>query len=312
VLNWDDLRVFGVASRSPSLAAAGQSLGMDASTVGRRILRLETQLKATLLVRSPTGLQLTRAGTELQEVTAKVEKAVASADRPRGAGPISGVVRVSLPSAMGAVVFAGRVLAHAARYPDLTIELAENNGDVDVAHGEADVALSSVQPLPGAGLMEEFGRFEIGLFADGAYLAAEGPPRDVADLARLRYVRCFGHPRTELASAEQLITDRLKPVLTNASLGLHHQMIKEGAGFGFLPVVMAKASGLERILSGEVRGFRALWLSASHEFAETARYRAVRSWLREAADATGPARTSSVVPFSPAAASGSELSRRRA
>ena len=65
MFDWDDLRVFLAAARAGSLAAAGQRLGIDTATVGRRIARLETALKSTLLTRSRAGLQLTAAGAQL-------------------------------------------------------------------------------------------------------------------------------------------------------------------------------------------------------------------------------------------------------
>ena len=65
MLDWDDLRVFLTTGRSGSFSGAGARLGMDATTVARRIRRLETALRCTLFVRSPHGLQLTAAGARL-------------------------------------------------------------------------------------------------------------------------------------------------------------------------------------------------------------------------------------------------------
>ena len=47
-MDWDDLRVFLAVARAESLSAAGRRLGMDASTVGRRVARLETALGRVL------------------------------------------------------------------------------------------------------------------------------------------------------------------------------------------------------------------------------------------------------------------------
>ena len=63
--DWDDLRIFIAAARAGSLGGAAQRLGVDAATVGRRVARLESALKSTLVVRSTTGLQLTAAGAQL-------------------------------------------------------------------------------------------------------------------------------------------------------------------------------------------------------------------------------------------------------
>jgi len=63
--DWDDLKVFVAAAERGSLTAAAASLGINTATVGRRVGRLESALKATLLIRSPAGLQLTAAGARV-------------------------------------------------------------------------------------------------------------------------------------------------------------------------------------------------------------------------------------------------------
>ncbi|HKT53499.1 MAG TPA: LysR family transcriptional regulator, partial [Caulobacteraceae bacterium] len=68
MFDWDDLRIFLAAARAGSLVGASQKLGVDAATAGRRITRLEGAFKSTLLTRSPTGLQLTAAGTSLFDI----------------------------------------------------------------------------------------------------------------------------------------------------------------------------------------------------------------------------------------------------
>lgn len=59
-MDWDDLRVFLAVARDESLSAAGRRLGVEASTVGRRIARLEGAMGAPLFVKTAQGYQLTR------------------------------------------------------------------------------------------------------------------------------------------------------------------------------------------------------------------------------------------------------------
>ena len=79
--DWDDLRIFLAAARAGSLAGAGQRLGVDTATVGRRIARLESAFKSTLFIRSRNGLQLTAAGAELLANGVEAEAAMAQAAR---------------------------------------------------------------------------------------------------------------------------------------------------------------------------------------------------------------------------------------
>ena len=50
-MDWDDLRIFLAVAREESLSRAGRRLGMDASTVGRRVARLETALGRVLFAK---------------------------------------------------------------------------------------------------------------------------------------------------------------------------------------------------------------------------------------------------------------------
>ena len=58
-MDWDDLRVFLAAARAGALLPAARRLGVDHSTVARRISALEAEIGAPLLDRSPRGVTLT-------------------------------------------------------------------------------------------------------------------------------------------------------------------------------------------------------------------------------------------------------------
>src|SRR5438874_12541638 len=60
--DWDGLRIFLAVSRARTLAAAARKLGVDETTVARRLARLEKEIGASLLERGPGGLALTAAG----------------------------------------------------------------------------------------------------------------------------------------------------------------------------------------------------------------------------------------------------------
>ncbi|HRO05024.1 MAG TPA: LysR family transcriptional regulator, partial [Terricaulis sp.] len=79
--DWDDLRLFLAATRAGTLAGAGARLGVDAATVGRRLARLETALRSTLFVRSPSGIQLTAAGSRLMAAALEAEASTEAVSR---------------------------------------------------------------------------------------------------------------------------------------------------------------------------------------------------------------------------------------
>ena len=72
---WDDVRVFLAAYRLLSLGMAAARLGLDTSTVSRRIAAFERELGVRLFERSREGLQRTLAAEQLFEAAEAMEAA---------------------------------------------------------------------------------------------------------------------------------------------------------------------------------------------------------------------------------------------
>ncbi|KPF79305.1 hypothetical protein IP83_17140 [Novosphingobium sp. AAP93] len=54
-MNWDDLQAFLALARTGQLGRAGLAMGVDGTTIGRRLRRLETRLGARLFEQTRTG-----------------------------------------------------------------------------------------------------------------------------------------------------------------------------------------------------------------------------------------------------------------
>ena len=64
-MDWDDLRIFHAIARAGSLTAAAHRMGVNQSTMSRRLAALEKGLGARLVNRRAGGVSLTAAGEEL-------------------------------------------------------------------------------------------------------------------------------------------------------------------------------------------------------------------------------------------------------
>ncbi len=80
---WDDVRFFLTICREGSLAAAARSLGVDHSTVGRRLAAFERMLGAKLITRTPGGLIVTPAGRQILADCEAMEASSLSVQRRR-------------------------------------------------------------------------------------------------------------------------------------------------------------------------------------------------------------------------------------
>src|SRR4051812_14430864 len=123
--DWNDLRAFLAVARTGRLTAAAGRLGLDHSTLSRRIARLEHGLKAKLFDRSPTGYTLTDDGARLLPVAEEMERlALSGAEAVGGtAASVEGIVRIGSPEGFGSWFLAPRIAKLTERYPQLRVQL---------------------------------------------------------------------------------------------------------------------------------------------------------------------------------------------
>ena len=284
MFDWDDLRVFVAAARAGSLSAAGQRLGVDTATVGRRVARLETALKSTLLIRSPTGLQLTAAGAELLEVGLEAEAAMERVTRAALPDLVAGTVRISTSEGFGSAVLAPALPDLARQRPGLRIELAANPGFLSPTRREVDMAITLAAPDTPRLVVEPLTNYQLALYAAPAYLARAGTPQAVEDLRAFEMV---GYVDDLIYAAELRYLDEilpgLAPRLASSSIRAQQAIITAGGGIGVLPCFLG--DGLARVLPALPPLERRFWLSTHHDIHGTARMRGVRAWLRELVEA---------------------------
>jgi len=182
-LDWDDVRYFLAAARAGSLAGAARALGIEHSTIGRRLAGLERSLGAAAVLRNPDGLQLTALGRQLLPLAEQVERSVravsalASAEKAR--------VRLATPSGMSQLFVHGLARLRD-RHPDLVLEIVSGSRLVDLRRGEADLAVR-VGPVTDADLVvKKQGELGQAVYAARSYLQRRSTPThqiDVDDLA---------------------------------------------------------------------------------------------------------------------------------
>jgi DNA-binding transcriptional LysR family regulator len=279
MFDWDDLRVFIAAARSESATAAAQRLGLDASTVGRRIAALEASLKATLFVRSAKGLRLTASGARLLSAGLAVEAAMNAAVEVGEQDIIGGAIRISAAEGFG-----GRVLAPALprlreRHPGLSVELVANPGFMSPLRREVDMTVTLSEPTSRRLLIEPLTDYQLGLYASADYLAVHGAPDDVEGLGRASLV---GYIDDQIYAPELRYLDEVRPGLTpslaSSSINAQREMIASGGGIGVLPCFLGE--GRVRVLPAEVRLIRRFWIATLREVAATARVRTIRTWMK--------------------------------
>ena len=148
---WDDVRLFLALYRSRTVGVAAASLAVDASTVSRRLVLLEEQLKATLFDRGRAGVAPTKAAEDLVPVAEEIEAAIQRfATAAEGLErEVSGLVRITCPPDVAQVIVTP-VLGQLRRdHPALHFHVDPGEALLDLTRREADLALRVVRPTTG-------------------------------------------------------------------------------------------------------------------------------------------------------------------
>lgn len=180
-----DLAVFAAVASSGSFSAAGRHLSLTPSGVSRTIDRIEARLGTRLLLRTTRALTLTAEGKAYlggaRRILAdldEVEQSIADQGAPRGR------VRVSASVSHGRVCIVPLIKAFVRQHPLILVDINLSDEKVDVAQGQADVAIRS-GPLPDSLLMaKRLGDNGRTIVASPSYLAERGTPRVPENLAR--------------------------------------------------------------------------------------------------------------------------------
>ncbi|MER6961885.1 LysR family transcriptional regulator [Streptomyces sp. NPDC000618] len=283
-LRADDLRYLLAVSRTGRLVTAADALGVDHTTVSRRIAALEKSLGLRLIERGPDGWTLTDVGRAVSENGRVIEEAinrvvdtVAGQDSPS----LHGAVRVSAPDGFG-TAFATPALVRVRRqHPQLQVELITATRQLALRPSGFDLALVIGVPSTIHLVTEHLTDYTLALYACDDYLTRYGRPQTVAELR--------AHPLIfyieSMLQVGDLDIERHLPAMTPAfsSTNIFAQLeaTQQGAGIGVLPAFLAQRTQLHRLLADEVDIRLPITLAVRREAVTHPAVRAVWTALRQ-------------------------------
>ncbi len=186
MFNWDDLRHLIAISRRGSTLAAAKALGVNQSTVHRRLTELEKGIGLTLMKRHPSGYRLSELGEALIDNVLAVETAVVTLEQKIRAVKLDmkGVIRLTCPEpTVPRIVATGLLDRFHARYPELQVEFITSDRYLDLSKGEADVAFRSGEPVDESLIGRKICDSIWAIYASKNYVQQNGRPGSIADLA---------------------------------------------------------------------------------------------------------------------------------
>lgn len=150
-IDWDQVRVFLAVARAGQLAGAAARLGLDVSTVSRRIDRLEDELGVHLFDRTRDGTVATAAAEAMLPAAEDMERGLAQFAAAVDAieTTAEGVVRLTAPPGLADSFIAPLLARFRERFPRVAVDLDASVGYADLTRREADLAVRATRPRSG-------------------------------------------------------------------------------------------------------------------------------------------------------------------
>lgn len=253
-LRADDLLVLLAVARSGRYTTAANALGVDHTTVARRIAALEDAVGGRLVAQSGGGWELTALGRQAVDTAGRIESALTQLS---GAGedhdPIAGVVRMSATDGFSAFIAAPAVARLRRQHPRLSVEIVTATRRAAAHRPGLDIEVVVGAPQSRRTQGVELGAYTLGMYASRAYLEREGMPRDAAELMR--------HPLVYFVDAilqvdaldlPRRLVPEMRDGLSSTNVFVHVEATRAGAGIGLLPCFVAdRHDDLVRLLPGQ-------------------------------------------------------------
>ncbi len=282
MLDWDDLRSFLAIARSGTLSGAARELGVQQSTMSRRLDALEERAGVRLLQRTPSGYRLTTAGEaalahveRMEQEALAVELTVAGQDER-----LEGLVRLTTVGSLAVNLLPPVLAAFRTRYPAITLEVFTENHVLSLSRREADLSLWPARPEGNELVARKILDIPYGLYASADYLATHGLPELRAGAPGhsviTRDESGRGYPEMVwLTSMTSLATIALRTIST----GLQVAAAVAGMGIAALPIALAEDTALVRLATTGPEPSRELWLAVHQDTRSTPRVRALMEAL---------------------------------
>ncbi|HTL31546.1 MAG TPA: LysR family transcriptional regulator [Kofleriaceae bacterium] len=287
--DWNDYRYFLAVARQGTLAGAARDLGVEHTTVSRRIAALEAALDTKLFVRTRDGFVLTDGG---RAALVRVERAAGEFEQlERGIGEANecrGIVRLATSEGFAPYVIRSLV-ALRERYPEIVVEVHANNAVADLTRNEADIAIR-IAPTPHKELvMRKVGSIAWGIYGSESYFARAGMPSCTTELAG-HDVIAFDEQRASLPGAQWLEAHAKGARIVMRGNGIIAALnaAMTGLGLAIVPCFVAATESTLRRVPGEPIGARDVFVVVHPDVGKLARVRAVMDFFIERIAADGP------------------------
>src|SRR4051812_7032466 len=259
----DDLLVLLAVGRSGRYNIAAEELGLNHTTISRRIAALEATLGGRVLARVGGGWELTDLGRDALSAAEAVESAVRSLTVDAGGmRTLEGVVRISATDGFSAYIAAPAAAQVHRRHPKMAVEIVAATRRASQHRSGLDVEVVVGEPKVHRAKAIRLGDYCLGLYGSRNYLAENGTPKSIADLGRYPLVYFIDSMlQVDDLDIATSFAPAMRESVTSTNVFVHVEATRAHAGIGLLPCFMAdRHDDLVRVLPEEVAIQLTYWL----------------------------------------------------
>ena len=282
-MDWDDLRFFLAVARLGQLARAAALLKVDATTVGRRIKRLEQALQRTLFEQHREGHVLTAAGEQLRQQVERMDRFANGIESTFSHGSVAGLVRVSVSEGFGTWFVAHYLPSFIAAYPNVQLDLVANSGFLSPSRRETDVAILLSRPAKGPLVSKKLSDYALYLYASRKYI--DDLPEPIREAHQLAAHKLIGYIPDLIYSPELNYWGEfgfgLTPSIRSSSINAQYRLAAAGAGIAVLPSFIGDADTTLIRIVPPLSVKRSFWIVTHEETRQLPRIKAFVNWLVE-------------------------------
>ena len=274
-MNWDDMRLFLAVARTGSISGGARQLGVQHSTVSRRLKSLEEKLGARLIERKKTGYELTVAGENIKQSAIRIEKEMLAVDEVLLGkdAELVGPLRVTAINNMASSVLMPMFARFSEEHPQIDLHILVSNTDASLPQREADIAIRLTNSPTDTLIGKRMVTAASTIYGSREYLKKI---KEQAIEPRWIGVNCcvFHKSWTKHYSNHQTHNFYSDDTLLTLSA------IKEGLGVSYLPCFLGDSDPLlARYCEPEVQHNLGLWILLHPDLKRTARVIAFRDHM---------------------------------
>lgn len=282
-MDWDDYRFMESIARQGSVRGAAQALGVNASTVTRRLEGLEQRLGVLLFTRSQQGLKITDEGVEVVERLQQIgdqlrdiEVSLKGRDQR-----LEGRIRLAIPDVLAVNFLLNELAEFTDTYPGIDLELMPGYQNLDPARGEIDIVIRATETPPEAMVGRPLARVALAAYGSRRYVEHIGGVGDGSGASWVDWA-APGEVMTLYGQLRELHFPRAHVHLRCDQVLMQHAALRANMGLGILPCLLGDADDLLcRLPQMPVHEGPMMWLLTHPDLRNTRRIQVFMAFVRD-------------------------------